>query len=276
VEYEKPPGTRRILFLGDSVTLGFGLDYDESFVPLVGRALNARRVKDVEVINAGVDGYSQWQQNEYLKTEGLRFQPDVVVVSFVLNDATERFMLDRFGAPESSVSKGFQIALTRQRNGLSQSGILFSLFARRSLQPLLLGQSVAPPVSLQALSVDHLVQHPDHPLVKEAWERTLADLGELFETCQRHSLPVVLVVFPFTFQTQAKAWQEPQRLLREFAAARRVAALDLLPILESEAARRQVALQEFFIDWDHPSPLGSPIIAEHIADLVQREVAHSW
>lgn len=61
------------------------------------RFLRGENLPGVETINASVSGYSPWQQAIYLQNEGLRYAPDVVVVAFVLNDATEKFELLRFG-----------------------------------------------------------------------------------------------------------------------------------------------------------------------------------
>jgi hypothetical protein len=39
-----------------------------------------------EVINAGVNGYNTQQEDTYFRLEGVRYQPDIVVVTFVEND----------------------------------------------------------------------------------------------------------------------------------------------------------------------------------------------
>jgi acyl-CoA thioesterase-1 len=45
----------RIVFLGDSLTAGLGLDTDRSFPALIQKKLNEKRI-DLEVVNAGVSG----------------------------------------------------------------------------------------------------------------------------------------------------------------------------------------------------------------------------
>ena len=45
----------RIVFLGDSLTAGLGLDTDRSFPSLIQKKLNEKRI-DLEVVNAGVSG----------------------------------------------------------------------------------------------------------------------------------------------------------------------------------------------------------------------------
>ena len=82
-----PKGNRaRVLLLGDSVAV-YGDNVDDTFVGHM-RAELARDASapPVEVINAGVKGYTNYQELQYLKQFGLKFSPDIVGVEFCLND----------------------------------------------------------------------------------------------------------------------------------------------------------------------------------------------
>ena len=72
----------------------------------VERRLNARFANappSIEVINAGVPGYTTYQELEFLKIYGLDMKPDLVILGFVFNDlfykylhrATSENLLDR-------------------------------------------------------------------------------------------------------------------------------------------------------------------------------------
>lgn len=81
---EKSPGKRRILMLGDSVVVGVGI---WSLWNLVSSQLEKTiGLPDVEVLNFGVMGYNTRGEVELLRTKGLRYSPDMVVVVFVDND----------------------------------------------------------------------------------------------------------------------------------------------------------------------------------------------
>ena len=57
--YAKPKNTKRILYLGDSVTFGYLLDsYEKTFPYLIDSILNEKSSFNIETINAGIDGYS--------------------------------------------------------------------------------------------------------------------------------------------------------------------------------------------------------------------------
>ena len=83
--YEKPPGTVRVLALGDSHTQGYEVRQDETFSAVLERYLEAHSVK-AQVLNAGVSGFSTAEELAYLIGEGYKYKPDVVVVGFYAND----------------------------------------------------------------------------------------------------------------------------------------------------------------------------------------------
>ena len=76
----------RILFLGDSL-LYYGDDLDDTvaghFRSEVHKDPAFRRI---DVINAGIKGYTNYQELLYLKKYGLKFEPDLVGIEFCLND----------------------------------------------------------------------------------------------------------------------------------------------------------------------------------------------
>jgi hypothetical protein len=76
----------RVVVLGDSFTYGAGVGYDETFVTLLERALQAS-FPHVEMINLGVPGWDPPQEFYLLKEDGIRFAPDLVMLNlFVGND----------------------------------------------------------------------------------------------------------------------------------------------------------------------------------------------
>jgi len=85
VDYKKPAGTRRILFVGDSFTLGYTVDEEQIFLRRLERELLARG-HQVQVLNGGTEGYSTDQELLWLQEEGLKFEPDIVVLAPYLND----------------------------------------------------------------------------------------------------------------------------------------------------------------------------------------------
>jgi lysophospholipase L1-like esterase len=85
--YEKAPGVQRILFLGDSLTLGWGVPFQDIFAKVVERELNKSGAGPIEVINTGVGNYNSEQEWTYYRTEGNKYNPSHVMVLYFINDA---------------------------------------------------------------------------------------------------------------------------------------------------------------------------------------------
>jgi hypothetical protein len=84
---ERAPGTLRIVGIGDSVLFGWGVEYEQCFAALLEQLLEEDHPGvDVQFVNTGVPGYNTVMQVETLKAKGLAYQPDLVLVDFVVND----------------------------------------------------------------------------------------------------------------------------------------------------------------------------------------------
>jgi lysophospholipase L1-like esterase len=84
----KPPGTRRVLMLGDSFTFGFPVKDDDTFVWRLQQALRVRGAP-VEVINGGVSGTSPTLHYIALRDQFLQFEPDLVLLWYDVGDLME-------------------------------------------------------------------------------------------------------------------------------------------------------------------------------------------
>jgi hypothetical protein len=80
----KTPGKYRILVLGDSFTEAVQVGEDDLFTSQL-EAL----YPNVEIFNAGVGGYGTVQEYLYLAAEGLRFNPDLVLIMVFENDLSD-------------------------------------------------------------------------------------------------------------------------------------------------------------------------------------------
>src|SRR5262245_17623613 len=83
-----PKQGERILFLGDSITLGLAVNEPFTFVRLV-EGMARRDGRSWETINAGVNGLGTNGELAVLNETGLSVSPDVVVLGFYLNDFLE-------------------------------------------------------------------------------------------------------------------------------------------------------------------------------------------
>lgn len=81
---EKPPGIYRVIVLGDSVTLGHGVEDDQTYAAILEHKLS--ETGPTEVINMGVSGFGTAEELIQLQHLGLAYQPDLIVLGYFPND----------------------------------------------------------------------------------------------------------------------------------------------------------------------------------------------
>jgi hypothetical protein len=100
--YEKEPGVTRVVLLGDSYTFGDEVSDDETWAHHLERLLPG-----TEVLNLGVHGYGLDQALVYLREEGVRYRPDVVLLGFVWFDIHRNlFAFTNYAKPTFAVVDG--------------------------------------------------------------------------------------------------------------------------------------------------------------------------
>ncbi len=126
----------RVVFMGDSLTLAWGVEADQGFPSLLGRML------DVEAVNLGVAGYGTGQSYLLLRQDGLALHPALVVLTFCHNDLEEVIASRMYGRTKP------RFRFEGERRMLSKAGERASRLERASslyrMIGLLLGQSRPP------------------------------------------------------------------------------------------------------------------------------------
>jgi hypothetical protein len=85
--YEKPDGTFRVVILGDSFIEGYSVNREDRVAEQLEKLLTGQDPsRKYEVIALGTAGYSTDQELIWLEAEGIKYEPDVVVTMFYMND----------------------------------------------------------------------------------------------------------------------------------------------------------------------------------------------
>jgi lysophospholipase L1-like esterase len=272
----KPPGTVRVLAVGDSVTFGYGVRLEETYVKVLEDRLNAGGAPGAryEVINAGVEECGLDAYYDAVRTLAPLLEPDLVLVSVVLND------IQRYGGLEGAPPGGGEGGLARRvhRALFRRSQLYFaSVLAARSLL-----------YRLHVLDIADMYGSPlrvlrqDGASLERAWASSLDVLEGLVALARAREVPLALVVFPVEVQLDAAAIAryrsdygvtvpahaldgEPQRRLLAFGDAHDVPVIDLMPVLRA-AGGTDLYLRKGLIRFDpvHPSPRGHRIIGDAI------------
>jgi lysophospholipase L1-like esterase len=269
--YEKPPGTRRVLCLGDSFTFGYGVEAGETFAKLLERSLDDSAAGGTrwEVLNAGIGSTGTAHQLALYDTEAHRYSPDVVVVCFCpANDffdnissglyTIEGDTLVRHDAVRTT-ARGIQ-RFTRFVPGyryLSTRSHLLNLVRYRvaAMNYRELNRKVS-----QAAKPDSVVA------THNAMTRRLLDAFR--RSCARDGSEFVVMFMPPPRTGDAGRWTAE---MIAYCDERRIPVLDLAPPFE--AARRE-GLQTYYRFEGHWNAAGHAVAARALHDfLVHRCVA---
>ncbi|MBL6764691.1 MAG: hypothetical protein ISQ14_07030 [Verrucomicrobiae bacterium] len=83
--FERTPGVPRMLVLGDSFTWGYGVSDEEIFTEVMEQAFTDAGTP-WEVVNSGVSGWGTDQEYLFLRREGFRYRPDLLILAFYVNN----------------------------------------------------------------------------------------------------------------------------------------------------------------------------------------------
>jgi len=81
IPFEKNEGVKRIVLLGDSFGMGYGVDLEDTFSSQMENRLNATGLQ-CEVVNLSVSGHGTAEQLITLREQGFQYQPDVVLIAW--------------------------------------------------------------------------------------------------------------------------------------------------------------------------------------------------
>ena len=89
IPYEKPPGVKRIILLGDSFGMGYGVSYEQMFISRMVHYLEKEHGIKAEVVNLSTSGHGNSEELVTLENEGLKYDPDMVLLAWHPTDVDD-------------------------------------------------------------------------------------------------------------------------------------------------------------------------------------------
>lgn len=271
IPYARTPGATRILYLGDSITFGYGVDEREGFTQRTVELLSKRGLR-IESINSAVPSYNSEQEITFLAKEGVRYQPDWVVVGICWNDINEKsgVRVSRNGSLIEEASDDASIAGRlwdsrigfELRNVVKRSRLLYS--AMRGFRAI---TGKAQPESHDTFRSDVIAGH-DSDKVARGWTRMQNDMHRLAELSRQYGFRPLLVAFPMSLSVDGTHPNSsyPARL-REIAVREQLPMIDLHPVYQAQFKGHESLFLAY--DADHPNAAGHMLAAQAIADYIK-------
>jgi len=241
-ETQKPAGLFRIIVLGDSITNGYRLDFEDMYTKRLESLLNAH-VQRYEVISFGMNQYSTVQEVALFKELGLSMRPDLVIIAYVLNDPTPGGSINNFFMRDKATSLALEWIIRKSKAVLRVEDRYNQLKGCRYFDY-------------------YSRMHCD----ADKWAAVSASLRELRELSRRYDFHVLLVIFPL-LENDALAsfeeyrWGYIREQVIEEATRNGFSSLDLLP---SFGKWQPSVLKVAPNDMLHPNKLGNQVVAPAI------------
>jgi lysophospholipase L1-like esterase len=235
--YERTPGTLRVVMLGDSLTVGWGVPLEQTFSKRIERLFAGAGI-DAEVVNLGVGNYNTIQEVQYFLVTGQKYRPDIVVLNFFINDAEP---LTAAVPPSWLMRVCYACVFISGR---------FDSLLRRFL-------------GKQDWAAYYLSLYEDGN--SQGWRDAKAAIHRLADFTEANRIRLLVTSLPELHDVEHYRFQAVTDLVRQAAAEDGAAFVDVLPYLKDQAS---AALWVTPPD-PHPNALANQLIAQGLFEALQ-------
>ena len=227
----------RIIFLGDSLTFGWGVEDNETFATLIEEDMNSQG--PTEVINFGTGNYNTEQEVNLFIDKGLKYNPDKVVLFYFINDAE----------------------LTPEKSGLWFMGYShFISFYWSRINSLI--NNIVPSKSFQEY-YDSLYDQDE-----QGWINARKAILQLRDICKENGIELQVVLLPELHDVNNEIFADIYNNLGLFLEENNIDYLNLAKLFENHP--NQFDLWVSFDD-AHPNDIAHRKIAESSVDFISNK-----
>lgn len=239
---EKEKNVFRILVLGDSSTMGWGIsDPSKLYHSLLEDKLNQDfQYQDIryEVINGGITGYTSYQGLNLYRFIGAKYNPDIVTFYFGINDPVHRFYM----SDKDILKRNIELS--------NLSGLYRFLSKLHSYRVLRKG-------------IGEFLNQGNNPLInipRVSKEDFKANILEMNTLCKHNNALLILISPPFAKDKSkggenAEDVAEYKKLLEDIARENNIHFIQI-----EELTEQKYSAMNYFIDAEHPNEAGHRII----------------
>ena len=257
--YEKPASTIRILNVGDSVAMGWGVHQEKTYGKQLEMLLNEKAGdgQHYEVINAAVPGWNLENELAYLQAEGLEYQPDLILLDLtIVNDIYGKSAL-------LAQNRSAPIEWLRSNTYFWP----FLTVQLRTMQARSQGRDRIDVIDPPTRPESYFPLDPEAQKWTEFWDLVL----NINQVAKEKNIPIVMILFPLEFQVLDESYPTiPQEIFISQADEADIPVLDLLPAFQQACREKpggtcQLEDRYLFADvWMHPSAIGHRVTATEL------------
>lgn len=303
IQIEKPKDTYRIIALGDSFTMGFGVEGNQTWAYLLEELMNkyppqtGNTPVKFETINCGVGGYGTKQEIAFYKNYCSKLNPDMIILGFFIgNDVYDNADIEPLTAID-----GLLINKSSLDNYLKEKNKIFSLknfinnfhttyFIRNRISGLKEKKVIMPVVKWYKNPFYHqlglVIKNTPQEINKEI-EATFKIIEEFDVLLKNEGVKLVVLLIPFREQvinerreviinktlTQTYKCEPsdfdislPQKRFTDFLSQKSVLVCDVLPNLIKSPDNSKT----YYIYDVHLTEIGHKIMAENLHRFLLR------
>lgn len=271
---QKGENTVRIMFLGDSLIWSGATSAGKLYTEVVEENLNnvLNTDKKIEVVNAGIPGYTTYQELEFLNLYGFDMQPDLVILGFVFNDVYYKYLhrpTDKkiFAAEPKSYLNRFNV---RTFPGMLFAGSYLAHEIAHAFQRI-----YNKLYSLPYYSFDH---RDDFYLAWKSYGWDDADMliGKMHQQLSQRSIPLVIAIFPVSDQVDDKYLsRDRDYVLYPQSRIKLISEMYGIPYIDLTDALYQGGGRKLFSDYLHLKPEGNDIVATEFTRYLSDNYIHT-
>jgi hypothetical protein len=270
-------GDYTVLFLGDSQTVGVGVDDAGTFPSRVGE------LKGIQVLNAACYGYSTLESARLLETLYRKDSPRTVVLGFFAgNDPYENYAQAAAAGEPSAGKKSWKGLKDYLGTHSYFYNSLIRLRKYETVNRLLYRTGFVSSTPPEELVVFRKGEDSKKELF---WRVTREVILRMDEEVKKHGGRFVLLFIPDRFQVDDLYWEgwkqkyrlndadfdrsDPNRRMSEFSSRHGIFFLD---VTEKLRAEEKAGRHPYWTMDSHLSPHGNEVIAEAVSDFLETEI----
>ena len=247
-DYDKKDAYR-ILVLGDSFIMGNFVKLNNTFTKLLEKKINQISNRKVEIISGSTIGWGTNSELMYLKTEGYKYNPDLVILAFFQNDYGNNIMKSLFKVENNELKDNTPVKISKLKKIFYQCASL-THFCSLSEEFIISNINLVKLASKSKISNYKETKFKDKNLFSKNPESiTIKAVNKtmlLIDEIKRFSPNLFLISIPYKYQIDENLKKEfiiknnltdydmelPQKYLNRYLEQKNIPYIDLLPEYE--------------------------------------------